>query len=160
MLNLVLVYCPLIVHRLPTGFWKAPFAKCTKTSGKTKTKTNWKQFEHILNTQAWTCHRVSKNSPISVKKQKKAEKQQMFSVISPIAIAIAYILPCLFCLFCAGDRTEASGMGGFRVGTWRGCLAASAMDLGCGHPIRPGPAGPREAYVHTWWKCIIIGNSI
>ena len=40
---------------------------------------------------AWTCHRVPPNSPIS-DKNRKAKKQNTFSMISPIAIAIANIL--------------------------------------------------------------------
>ena len=44
---------------------------------------------------AWTCHRVLTNSPISVK-NRNAEKQNIFSIISPIAIAIVY-----FCLYTA-----------------------------------------------------------
>ena len=50
-----------------------------------------KQKEVILNIMAWTCHRVPKNSPISVKNKTKAKKQKYLSIISPVAIAIAYI---------------------------------------------------------------------
>ena len=60
-------------------------ARCSKTPGK-----SYKQIEKIeliLNTMVWTCHRVAKDSPISVKNI-RAKNQNCFSMISPIAIGL------------------------------------------------------------------------